>query len=81
MATLIKAVLENGKTIRCDEGCYNATGLRSQCSCVCGGANHGVRLYRAVQNTVALAGDWKIAYQRRHGRIAQYEAVGQSRLF
>jgi alpha-galactosidase/6-phospho-beta-glucosidase family protein len=34
---------------RCDEKCYNATG--GNCSCCCGGTNHGVGLKQAVDNT------------------------------
>jgi len=54
MATLIATYDGEGKcTGRCDANCYNAKG--GHCDCLCGGANHGVGVNQAVQNTRDLA--------------------------
>ena len=48
----------NGRVRRCDAKCYDSRNASSdKCSCVCGGANHGVRLFTAAKNTLALKGD------------------------
>ena len=50
MTTLIELHKSNGKTRRCDARCYN--GRKTNCSCICGGRNHGRGFARAVQETV-----------------------------
>lgn len=52
MATLISAY-ENGHHRRCDAHCYNSKG--DKCTCICGGANHGVGYKTALQNTREMA--------------------------
>lgn len=50
MATLISEYSSDGKKRRrCDARCYGAKGQK--CSCICGGANHGVGLQKALDNT------------------------------
>lgn len=34
---------------RCDAKCYNS--FNTTCKCICGGMNHGIRYYRALQKT------------------------------
>jgi hypothetical protein len=61
MAALI-TVKCNGKTVgRCDANCYNAE--HENCSCVCGGANHGAGLNEAISNTQIMFDDWIENYQ------------------
>ena len=50
--TLIEVATSDSRR-RCDARCYHARG--GHCDCVCGGANHGVGLARAVENTRAMA--------------------------
>lgn len=41
----------------CSAGCYNAEGFN--CTCICGGVNHGVGRKQAAQNVVdGLKPDW-----------------------
>lgn len=60
MSTLISICTSSGEVGRCDAKCYNAKG--SVCKCCCGGANHGVGLRQAVENTRVIASveilDW-----------------------
>jgi len=49
MATLIYVGTSSREVGRCDAKCYNAKG--PVCKCCCGGANHGVGLRQAVENT------------------------------
>lgn len=49
MATLIEVTSGSGRRRRCDANCYNATGQK--CTCICGGANHGKGLEKALENT------------------------------
>lgn len=44
--------VSGGTRRRCDTTCYNATGR--ECSCVCGGTNHGIGLDAALYNTSEL---------------------------
>lgn len=53
MATLILVKYSSGKSRRCDARCYNAKNRK--CTCVCGGANHGVGLQAAIRYTEGLA--------------------------
>jgi hypothetical protein len=49
MTTLIIARKADGRlTGRCDARCYNAKHPR--CTCICGGANHGVGRKQATEN-------------------------------
>lgn len=53
MPTLISVHNSNGCVGRCDAKCYNA--LRPECDCICGGLNHGVGLYEAIENTKGMS--------------------------
>jgi predicted RNase H-like HicB family nuclease len=64
MATLIAAYNSDGCIGRCDAKCYNAT--CDHCDCICGGANHGVGLKQAIQNTEEMAEKWIEAYNEAH---------------
>ena len=45
---------------RCDAKCYEA--IEPECTCVCGGMNHGKGKGKAIENTVQLAEKWIAAY-------------------
>ena len=45
---IIEVRTEQGVVGRCDANCYNATNDR--CTCICGGANHGVGVKIAVED-------------------------------
>jgi len=47
--TLISLHNSEGCVGRCDAKCYDARG--GQCSCICGGLNHGAGKRQAVANT------------------------------
>lgn len=53
MATLISQYNSDGTRRRCDARCYNAK--HHKCTCICGGANHGVGLQKAMENTKLMA--------------------------
>lgn len=46
-------LIQVGTRRRCDARCYDAR--HPKCDCVCGGANHGVGLDKAVHNTRVMA--------------------------
>lgn len=49
MATLITHTTGDGsQTRRCDARCYEAK--HDKCTCICGGANHGIGHNKAVEN-------------------------------
>jgi predicted GTPase len=48
MTVLMSVQFGNGKKGKCDSRCYDA--IRPDCSCVCGGINHGVGYLQAKQN-------------------------------
>jgi len=56
MATLITQHNSDGLVGRCDEKCYGAK--CEDCSCICGGRNHGTGLGQALENTRELAETW-----------------------
>lgn len=41
---------------KCDANCYNAT--HPECDCICRGANHGVGLKQAQENTAKYCDEW-----------------------
>lgn len=53
MVVLISVQSSAGYDGQCDARCYEATG--GQCSCICGGINHGAGEQQAVENTRDLA--------------------------
>jgi len=73
MATMIAAYDSNGCVGRCDAKCYNAT--CENCTCVCGGMNHGAGLQRAVQNTTEMAESWIEAYDQKMGESLNYKVL------
>jgi hypothetical protein len=51
MTTLISWASSGGASGRCDAKCYGADSAPATCTCICGGANHGAGMERAVENT------------------------------
>ena len=56
MVTLISYQSSGGDQGRCDEKCYGAE--HDDCTCICGGRNHGAGLAQAEENTRELAAAW-----------------------
>ncbi len=65
MVTLIAIYSSYGREGRCDAGCYNATS--ANCTCVCGGRNHGVGYDQAAKNTREMAEEMVEEYAARKG--------------
>jgi len=68
MTTLI-AVYKSGDhgTVcagRCDAKCYNAT--EPECTCICGGMNHGAGKDKATTHTREMAEQWIKDYSTVH---------------
>lgn len=78
MPALITAY-RGGKAIgRCDATCYTARVVSAdRCRCVCGGANHGVGLSQAFENTHALQGDWRVAYRKTRKGAITFKTLDQ----
>lgn len=53
MVTLISQKTSSGRTRTCSARCYNAR--KPKCVCICGGANHGIGLQKAVENAEQTA--------------------------
>lgn len=53
MPTLLAVYNSEGCVGRCDSRCYLAH--KEKCVCICGGANHGVGLRRALDNADRIA--------------------------
>lgn len=72
---MILIEVRNGDEVigQCDAKCYTAESDSNTCDCVCGGANHGVGLYAALENTKRDAAQWIQAYAQRK-RLTDYEA-------
>lgn len=64
MTTMIAAYNSEGCIGRCDAKCYNAT--EPNCTCICGGKNHGAGHKQALENTQELAEQWMAAYKDQH---------------
>jgi hypothetical protein len=73
---------------RCDANCHDAT--EPQCTCICGGANHGRGQARAIEHTrehveAMLGEDQLRAFRARTGlparRVEAGDAVVQERLW
>ena len=56
MTTLISYQSSGGDQGRCDAKCYGAT--EPDCTCICGGRNHGAGRQQAIENTRELAQGW-----------------------
>ena len=65
MTTLISYQSSGGDQGRCDAKCYEAT--EPECTCICGGRNHGAGKQQAIDNTRALAESW-IEHARANGQ-------------
>lgn len=78
MTTLISVYNSSGCIGRCDDKCHSATG--PDCDCVCGGANHGVGLQKAMTNTREMALDQIEAHYGKDARAKFEEAVLQPQL-
>ena len=63
---------------RCDEKCYNASG--PECTCCCGGANHGAGLAKATANTRKIAEEM-LQDAKEHGHLKFDGTVVQEDLF
>lgn len=67
--TLIAVYNSEGCVGRCDARCYLAT--EPNCTCICGGKNHGAGLARALDNTREKFKDWIKEAKRTHGKKLQ----------
>lgn len=56
MATVIAVYNSDGCVGRCDANCHDA--VSTNCTCICGGANHGKGLRTAIDNNMKR---WGIA--------------------
>ena len=56
MTTLIAVYTSEGCVGRCDAKCYDAA--EPECTCICGGRNHGTGKQQAIDNTRQLAESW-----------------------
>lgn len=79
MATLVTVHSPEGQMGRCDAKCHDATD--SDCTCICGGRNHGVGLRRATENTIALFEQWAEKAKAEGLRLCRGEDLGQLSLF
>ena len=86
MATLISHRSSSGNISACDGRCYNA--LHSRCSCICGGANHGVGFMQAMDNTRHDASFWIRDYAKAQGvdpsnlgAVIHHDVIVQYNLF
>jgi len=82
MATLISHRSSSGNISSCDGRCYNA--LHSRCSCICGGANHGVGFMQAMDNTRHDASSWIRDYAKAQdvnpsslGAVIHHDVIDQ----
>ncbi|MCA9962374.1 MAG: hypothetical protein KC443_25240 [Anaerolineales bacterium] len=80
MTTLVSYHTSGGEEGRCDAKCYDA--ISDNCTCICGGANHGVGLQRAMDNTRAFVATWIEAFAAQNGAtsVTVNEEVYQLRL-
>lgn len=66
MATVIAVYNSEGCVGHCDARCHEAKGF--DCKCICGGANHGVGLKIAQEDSQYIADEEIIAECRNMGR-------------
>lgn len=71
MTTLIAAYDNDGCVGRCDAKCYNAT--EPDCTCICGGMNHGAGRAKAMVNTSILCDVWMEKYGLEHPDVERFE--------
>lgn len=73
MATLIAAYNSEGCIGRCDAKCYNAkSGI---CQCICGGANHGVGVNQAIDNTREMAEEWMKNWKQEYPNTETFDVL------
>jgi hypothetical protein len=68
MTTVVAVYKFSGCVGRCDANCHEAKS--PECTCICGGANHGVGLKQAMANTargIGLNGDYVASYAKLRG--------------
>lgn len=70
MATLIAAYNSSGCIGRCDAKCYNATD--PDCTCICGGMNHGAGVAKAADNTREMFERWIDEYGKQHPEVERF---------
>lgn len=70
MTTMIAAYNSDGCIGRCDAKCYEAQ--HPDCTCICGGKNHGAGQKKALENTRELAEQWMDAYKSQHPDISHF---------
>ena len=58
--------LQGSRMRRCNAKCYNARG--QECSCLCGGVNHGVGEHQAFENCRATGFAWAKRKQLRYSK-------------
>lgn len=73
MATLIAAYNSEGCYGRCDAKCHDATS--DVCHCICGGANHGVGIKKAIANTEEMAKNWILEYEEQHDMKFEWDVL------
>ena len=76
MTTLIAFYTSDGCVGRCDARCYEATTL--ECHCICGGANHGASLDKAIGSTTKIFCDAQAdRYSQEHleAPLVAYDAI------
>jgi hypothetical protein len=69
MTTLISYQSSGGDQGHCDAKCYDA--IEPECTCICGGRNHGAGKQQAIDNTRELAESW-IEQARADGQYVSH---------
>ncbi|MDB5910628.1 MAG: hypothetical protein JWP34_4742 [Massilia sp.] len=69
MTTLIAVYNSSGCVGRCDAHCYNAK--EKECDCICGGANHGAGLERAIENVQAYSAEKLAEMEAKGARVSE----------
>jgi hypothetical protein len=72
VTTLISYQSSGGDQGRCDAKCYDAA--EPECTCICGGRNHGAGKEQALENTRELAESW-IEHARANGQDVSHVAL------
>jgi hypothetical protein len=65
VTTLISYQSSGGGQGRCNAKCYDAA--EPDCTCICGGRNHGAGKEQAIDNTRELAASW-LKHARANGK-------------
>jgi hypothetical protein len=68
MSTVLAVYNTKGCLGRCDARCHEARG--TVCRCVCGGANHGVGVEQAAENSAQMGEEIARSCQDNAGRPA-----------